>query len=332
MRASIDEKMAATRERLLEHFDEDVHARLKMQLDDTRAQLDQVGRMFWATTRYVLQDQADFDDASHAFVLQSSPSPEARTGRYTLISKTRENVVGEFLYRLSHPLGEHVVQTAKSLATPFTDLTFDISNHPTRISVVEALKGQSGWLVLRAVAIESFEREEHLLFSGFNDDGESVDAETFSKLFQCRASSAPRAVALPSEVERRLADEAERHAEGTIARSLEANNQFFREEQERLDRWADDMVLAVEKTLSDTKAQLKSMKRQVRNATTTDEQHSLQLKIRELEQNQRRQRHEIFEAEDEIQDKRELLIDALETRLKQSTTTNTLFTIRWSVT
>lgn len=331
MRTSIDERLAATRQYLLEHFDEEVHARLKMQLDDTREQLDHVGRMFWAATRYVLRERAAFDDARHSFVLRDPPCRQVQPGTYTLISKSRDNVIGEFLYRLSHPLGEHVVEVAKSLETPLAHVTFDISKHPTRISVVERLKGQSGWLVLQAVAIESFEREEYLLFSGFSDDGESIDSESCDKLFRCRASS-KQAPPLPSEVRRRLEAEVGRHAEGTIARSLEANSRFFREEQERLDRWAEDMVLAIEKALSDTKAQLKTLKRQVRQATTTDEQHTLQLRIRQLERKQRRQRQDIFDTEDQIQDKRDALIGALERRLKQHTSAETLFTIRWSVT
>jgi len=279
----------------------------------------------------MLRERAAFDDARRSFILRDSPCRNVRPGSYTLISKTQDNVVGDYLYRISHPLGEHVVETAKSLDTPLAHLVFSISQHPTRISVVERLKGQSGWLVLQAVGIDSFEREEYLLFSAFSDDGAVIDAETCGKLFQCHArlaSSPP----LPPEVKRRLLSEAERHAAGTIVRSLEANNIFFAEEQDRLDRWADDMVFAAEKALLDTKAQLKALKRQARRATTTDEQHMLQLKIRELEQKQRRQRQEIFDAEDEIQDKRDALITALERRLKQSTTTNTLFTIRWSVT
>jgi hypothetical protein len=316
---------------LLEHFDEEVHARLKIQLDDTREQLDHMGRMFWVATRYVLRDSATFDDAHYIFLLRQPPCDTVRSGTYRLISKDRDNVVGEFLYRLSHPLGEHVVEVAKSQETPLAHLTFDISQHPTRIAVIEQLKGLSGWLVLQAVTIESFEREEYLLFSGFSDDGDSLDPETCGKLFHCRATTGS-APSLASELRRRLDAEAVRHAEGTIARSLEANNRFFREEQDRLDRWADDMVLAVEKALSDTKAQLKALKRQARQATTTDEQHALQVRIREQERKQRRQRQEIFDAEDEIQDKRDALINALERRLKQSTSADTLFTIRWSVT
>jgi hypothetical protein len=33
--------------------------------------------------------------------------------------------------------------------------------------------------------IDSFEREEHLLFSGFEDNGDSLDHETMEMLFGC---------------------------------------------------------------------------------------------------------------------------------------------------
>jgi uncharacterized protein with NRDE domain len=69
---------------------------------------------------------------------------------------------------------------------------------------------------------------------------------------------------------------------------LEANNRFFHEERERLECWADDMVLGAGKELADTKAQFKTLTRQDRLATTIDEQHALQLEIREVERVQRR--------------------------------------------
>ena len=57
----------------------------------------------------------------------------------------------------------------------------------------------------------------------------------------------------------------------------------------------------------------------------------IQEKIQKLERQQRRQRQEIFSAEDEIMVKRDALIDSLEKRLTQRTQTETLFTIRWTV-
>ncbi len=129
----------------------------------------------------------------------------------------------------------------------------------------------------------------------------------------------------------RLSAESKLHADGAVAGSLEENNRLFTEERERLEKWADDMVLAAEKELADTKAQIKAIRRQARLATTLDEQNDLQHKLQDLEKKQRRQRQQIFEIEDEIAEKRDKLIDGLQRRMAQKTATNTLFTIRWRV-
>jgi hypothetical protein len=129
----------------------------------------------------------------------------------------------------------------------------------------------------------------------------------------------------------RLAAEAERHTKATVSRSLEQNSVHFNQAREKLEQWADDMVLSAEKALRDTKEQIKVLRRQARQATTLEEQHEIQERIRRLERQQRRQRQDIFKAEDEIMEKRDALIESLEQRLAQRTETETLFTIRWAV-
>ncbi|WP_064488575.1 hypothetical protein [Vibrio coralliilyticus] len=67
--------------------------------------------------------------------------------------------------------------------------------------------------------------------------------------------------------------------------------------------------------MRDTKAQIKAVKRDSRHALTVEEQKLNQEKLQKLE----RQRMEIFDIEDEIADKRDELISALEARMKQKT-------------
>jgi exonuclease VII large subunit len=329
MDESIRARLDQTQRALLEHFDEDVHARLKFQLDRTREHLDRVGRLFWALTTYMLRDHAAFDAPAFAFDLHTPPRPGLHPGRYHLISKTQPNVAGEFLYRLSHPLGEHVLETGKQCPTPVATVVFDLTGHATRIATIEALKGQSGWLLLQKLAIESFEREEHLLFSAITDGGNSLDQETCEKLFRCGAAvqSAPPEAPAPDRLEK----EAKRHAKAAVARALETNSKVFQQERERLERWADHMVLAAEKELADTKAQIKTLNRQTRLATTIDEQHAFQTQIRDLEKTQRTQRQRIFDVEDDIKARRDTLIDRLEKRVSQRTASEHLFSIRWQV-
>jgi hypothetical protein len=332
MDEQIRSRLEDTRRALFEHFDEDVHERLRMRLADARARLDRVGRRFWSLTRHVLADQARFDDDAFTFELVRPPREDIPAGRYHLISRVHPQAegAGQFLYRLSHPLGEHVLAQARDADTPAAEILFDISRHPTRIAVVEALRGQCGYLTLTRLTIESYEREEHLLFSGFTDAGAALDPETMEKLFQCGGHVAGTAT-IPDTVSRRLAAESERHAQATLSRSLEQNNRYFHEAREKLERWADDMVLSAEKALADTKEQIKALRRQARQATTLAEQHAIQEKLQKLERQQRRQRQEIFRIEDEIMEKRDQLIDQLEQRLAQRTHAETLFTIRWAV-
>jgi predicted nucleic acid-binding Zn-ribbon protein len=330
MEESIQARMDETRKVLMEQFDEDVHGRLKMRLSDAKTNLDRIGRLYWTLTRFILADYAAFDDNALAFDLERSPQSQFKSGRYHLISKSQPNVPGDFLYRLSHPLGEWVIDTGKSCPAPVATVTFDITNYPMKLSMVEALKGQSGWLNLQRLAIDSFEKEEHLLFSAFTDSGKSLDQETCERLFQCAATYAPMDE-VPETAKNRLLSETKLHTDATIAGSLEDNNRLFSEERERLEKWAEDMVYAAEKDLADTKAQIKSVRRQSRLAATLDEQNALQQKLTALEKAQRKQRQQIFQIEDQIAEKRDLLIDGLQKRMTQQTHITYLFTIQWQV-
>ena len=337
MDEGIRTRMDDTRQKLFEHFDEDVHQRLRLQLADAKAQLDRVGQRFWSLSRFMLRDRARFDDDALAFDLTRPPQDDIEAGRYHLISKSHPRA-GEdggeersrFLYRLSHPLGEHVVDSAKSLATPPAQIVFNIADHPTRLHVIEALRGKSGFLALTRLAIESYEREEYLLFSGFDEGGAALDQETMEKLFGC-AGQVDGGYTVPEAARQRLAAEADRHAKATVSRSLEQNSAHFNQARDKLEKWADDMVLSAEKALADTKEQIKALRRQARQAVTLEEQHTIQEKLQKLERHQRRQRQDIFNAEDEIMEKRDALIDHLERRLAQRTEAETLFTIRWQV-
>ena len=295
LQAEMDERIQArmndTRRMLLENFDEDVHERLRIQLNDAKAQLDRFSKRFWSLTQFMLHERAQFDDSTLTFDLARPPIQDVAVGRYHLISKsapkadkpntaeTTEDLsaeFGTFLYRLSHPLGEFVIDRAKTLDTPPARIVFNVSQHPTRLHLVEALRGKYGYLTLTLLAIESFEREEYLLFSAIDDQGLSLEQETCEKLFNCMAENLG-AAHIPEPIAQRLTAEVQRHSKSTISQSLETNNQYFNEAREKLEKWADDMVLSAEKALKDTKEQIKIQQRQARLADRQDARLGRQL-------------------------------------------------------
>jgi hypothetical protein len=139
---------------LLEHFDEDIHDLLKIKLDQAKERLDKVSRWFWAVTQYQLESHAIFEESDYCFTLNKS-IPKQVEGKYQLIHKGRshnekEQKINEHAhkYRISHPLGEYVLENARNNPTPQKVLHFDYQNHQGKVSVAEQLKGQAGWLSL----------------------------------------------------------------------------------------------------------------------------------------------------------------------------------------
>ncbi|MBK7664291.1 MAG: DEAD/DEAH box helicase family protein [Sterolibacteriaceae bacterium] len=328
----IADRIKDTQTQLLENFDEDVHDRLKLRLDEAEARLDKLGRWFWGVTRYALSDRARFDEKSYAFSLSRPPdalTPQVTPGRYQLIRGAAQPDMLAHAYRLSHPLGEWSIDASLNAPTPLATLKLDYGKHGTRISVVEKLRGTSGWLTLVRLEVTAFETTEALLFSGCTDDGELLDQEACEKLLTIPAAG--KAVAANDDAPSSLQANSQRRVQATIAEVLEANQRLFNEERDKLERWADDKLLAAEEALKNTKARIAQLKRDARKATTLQEQDGIQRELSELERKQRRLRQDIFAVEDEIIEKRDALIASLQQRLQEKTDTQTLFTLRWQV-
>lgn len=325
----IAHRIKDTQSQLLENFDEDVHDRLKLRLQDAEARLDKLGRWFWGVTRFALDGRARFNEQSHAFSLSTPPTGIA-TGRYQLIRGAAQLDMLAHAYRLSHPLGEWCITTSLNTATPVATLKLNYSEYGARVSVVEQLRGKSGWLTLARLEVTAFETTEALLFSGLTDDGQVLDQETCEKLMAIPAARQPTPLSTP--VPEALLANSQRAVAATVAQVLESNQHLFNEERDKLERWADDKLLAAEDALKNIKARIAQLKRDARKAATLQEQDGIQRELSELERKQRRLRQEIFAVEDEIIAKRDELIASLQQRLQEKTSNETLFSVRWQVT
>lgn len=329
---SITDRIKDTQSQLLENFDEDVHDRLKLRLDEAEARLDKLGRLFWGVTRYALNDRARFDEQSYAFSLSTPPTGIAQLvppGRYQLIRGAAQPDILAHAYRLSHPLGEWSIEASLNAATPAATLKLDYDKHGARVSVIEKLRGKSGWLTLARLEVTAFETTEALLFSGLTDDDQVLDQETCEKLMTIPAANKP--TPLSGAVPESLLANSQRAVAATLAQVLEANQRLFNEERDKLEHWADDKLVAAEEALKNTKARIAQLKRDARKAVTLQEQDGIQRELSELERKQRRQRQEIFNTEDEIIVKRDELIETLQQRMQEKTETQILFTLRWQL-
>ncbi len=327
LEAQIEVRMRETEEALLSTFDAGVVERLRLNRDQAIVQLDRITRLFWRLTRHMLAARARFEDATLSFDLAQSPVEAAPAGNYHLIRKGQPPPAEGHLYRLSHPLGEFVLDAGRRLETPSREVTFELSSASPRIAVLEQLPVKSGWLELNVLELESFELEEHLVFSAQADDGAWLDPEACQRLLELSGEDGPfdPGLGVPENFDANV----RRQIEAALAKALEENNTYFQAERERLDQWAEDQLLSAEQAMQDTRVRLQDARRRARTATTIEEQATIQEQVKGLERLQRRQRQEIFDVEDAIEEKRDALISALERRLNQSSHSIPLFRIRW---
>ncbi|NMM38971.1 MAG: DEAD/DEAH box helicase [Glaciimonas sp.] len=325
----INARIRDTQTQLLERFDEDVHDRLRLRLDEAESRLDKFGRWFWGASRYTLASHAQFDDAHYAFSLTRPPVPGVAAGRYQLLRGAIQPDMLAHAYRLTHPLGEWTLAQAQAAATPPAEIIFDHSRHPTRISVLEPLRGDSGWLRLIRLQVKAFDICERLLFIARTDNGSVLDQETCEKMLMLEATAKPAGISASAPAW--LDSNSQRRVEAEVAAILDSNQRLFHDERNKLEKWAEDKLLAAEEHLRSTKQQIAQIKRDSRQAISIEAQAGIQIQLRTLEQKQRRQRQEVFEVEDAIIEKRDQLIAQLEQRLTQSVQAETLFSIRWRV-
>lgn len=330
LEANINQRMQETQEKLLEHFDAQIHDLLKIQRERAEQQLDRVSRLFWQLTRHQLAHFATFDEKRLAFDLKVSPLAKVPSGAYELIRKGEKPSEHAHLYRLSHPLGEYVLDTGRRLETPVTEMVFNLSGHEAKLSALQNLPEKSGWLELNLLELQSFQQEEHLVFTAITDGGKLLDEEQCELIFRLQGEALPSSSdGLALQPDSLLTETVTRQLDARLSRLLDENNQYFQRERSKLEAWADDQLLSAEQKLEDTRARIKEAKRQARLAESVEQQKRAEEELQRLSRLQRRQRQEIFDVEDEIEARRDALIDALERQMHQSSSSHHLFRIRW---
>jgi hypothetical protein len=310
-------------------LDEDVRKLLKVDPGEAQTLLSESEQRFMRLTRHVLAEYAQFsDEYPRQFVLKQAPLPTIPTGTYTL---DITNVpLGMLAYRPNSELGEWVIEQAKRLQTPFVEVTFDITHHNGKISVLESLKGMGGILRLDGLRLKSLDEEEFLLFSAITDAGKLLEPDVAEKLFSLATAVSGEAM-LPKALEERLEANATQYAKATANVVGEANNVHFKDATEKLMRWSEDQVAAVTHKIEVLRARQLEVERAIRQSKTLDEQVPLQKEFDEIRRKIRRARIEVADIEDETDAKRRSLLDALQRKLIPEINHETLFTLRWKV-
>lgn len=298
---TINQTLDKTQAKVLENLDEEVHHRLKLRETEAIEIRSTQERFLYFLTKHILGAEGIWDDTKASFVYHD---------------EAYRFVVGDGIqahaYRVQHPLAQHCIERAKALKPDRAELTFKYSGKPV-IGALEELVGQSGWMQVEIFTRHSsHETEEVIIIGALTDNGLIIPPEVARKLFQLPAEARliniepPEQLQAVTEFQRKIAqDEAEQRQQ-----------EHFSAEIDKLDLWAEDLKNGLELRIKELELSIKGAKRSSMLALQLDDKLVFQKQVKELETERNQARRRLFEAQDEIDRKRDGIISGIEEQLK----------------
>ncbi len=358
----ITERVTQARKMLFENFDEDVHARLKLHKKQAEERKDEMLDTFWLLTKYVLIEKFSdqflgeyhFDDRRRMFgTLKDEIEPPANwherkvncsfayrlvgfdakdeRDRWSMMSKQERKRIKlqPRIYKPSSDLGKKVLASAKSLETGPAHLVFDYESYPHKITVLENLRGTAGWIRATELNAKSFEENTHMILAAVDADGNQIPDEVARKLFKLQVKEEGSYRTPPDEA--LLSGIVENAFSDFLQGMDQHNSDFFNEEMEKLDKWAEDRRTGLKASLKELDEQIKDMKKRIRQTGNLPDKLALQKKVRKLEGKRDEAWREYDDSAKVIEEKKDELIDMVEAKLKQQTSRQELFNISFEI-
>jgi len=317
----IQGRLSDTRQALMDNFDEFVSRRLQVYHDRAIESLNE--RQLWllSMTRFELGGRARFNAEEPAFILDDGKS-------FHLDWRLAEDT-DRIFYRQDHPLAQRLLEQARTRELPVAEIAFDYSSHAGILSAIEPLVGRSGWLDVSKLAVQSLAYDEYLLLSGRTDEGETLPSEVCTRLFGIEGTVKETGAAPPSEQLQAIRDQL---LSDVLLKTERRNALFFDEEVVKLDRWAEDLKVGLERELRELDKEIREAQRNARLSLQLSEKLQAQKHVRELEQRRSQKRRALYDAQDEIDAHRDKLIQDMEKQLRTEHRVEPAFIIRWRVT
>ena len=308
-----------TRKSLLENFDVDVAQKLKGRKESIGLFLSkhsQQLRIFCQTT---------IAEAKH-----SEKGFEYEGKYYYYYDWKQADEKEGYFANINCELIAEKLQTIKSSQLVPTVIKFYLDRYSGQLTDLDAVRGKSGWLRLSKLKIDSIDTVEKIVFSAYADDGTPLDQLQCERMMLIPATQGEPASLESTVIEKiQQAEQAATNRHLAEARCL--NEEYFNEEQEKLDCWVEDAKEAINHELKRLEKEIKEAKKVARTKETLEEKITAQSHTRKLEKEHDKKKMEYFETRKQVGEKSDELLQEIAAKLKLSHTAEEVFTIRWNL-
>ncbi|MCB9736915.1 MAG: DEAD/DEAH box helicase family protein [Deltaproteobacteria bacterium] len=323
--AKIQAGLQAARRSVLEHFDEEVHEKLRIHRDQAKSSLDRQQRLLLDLARWHFGPSGTFSTTEPSF---SAELDGERVAFHMDWEEAERRGISWF--REGNDLAEAIKARAEREPTPVRSVAFQWAAHAAPL---EQYRGRSGWLALAKLEAESLERTESvMLVVACTEAGEALPADIAERFFGLDArvagpdSTAPSAA--PPVLDRLLTAAREAYLQIVEGRSQD----FFQEESERIEQWSEDLKVGLERQVKRLEKEVDALRKQQRRVKSLQEKLDASRQLRDTAAERDRVKREWYAEQDRIRARQDQLIDKLEAQVAQRSDVLTpIYTIAWTL-
>lgn len=293
----IKDRLAETRRKILEHFDDEVREKLrliKQEADQELSRLEQ--QMLSLVISYlgpwrVRLNEKDRTIHVHDFPLELKEylPPGITPGIYSYGSGPSNETAPERLH-LDHPLIRAIIKAVddhRPLDHPVpVELLYTEGQH--KITAVEPYWGCEGFWFCFKLTFKGLEEEEHLVHIVFvhrtGQGWQRLDswiAQKFPEITARPGSHVPPPI--PQEIEIQRLQALEEYKRALQKEIEERNLQYIDQEYEKLDRYVEEALLAIQHSLEEIESQKHELRRLLERTQDYRERLELRKKLDSLE-------------------------------------------------
>jgi superfamily II DNA or RNA helicase len=325
LQGDIDAAVLDARKRLLDRVDEDVVRRLKSRKGELSEVMGAFEQRLLTLARAELPEARFHPDAPRRF----DHDGKTWTTEWPLADEQN----WQFFRLAEGNLASTIAAAARDRTLPLATVRFEIAAYPGgRLTRVEALAGQAGWLrVVRLTVKAAGEATTHLLLAAVTDGGAVVDEEAIDRLFLVPGTQHLALGLAPPEAALDATEAALRAHRLTEAEA--ANAAWMEQETGKLDAYADDMERAADTEMRSLEAEVKARRKALRANTAlpvaakVEEQRA----VKKLEARRDELMLARFERKRALRQEIEDILDQVQASLSIQPTIEPVFTMRWEV-
>ncbi|PFG64318.1 helicase-like protein [Thioclava sp. ES.031] len=320
--AEIDEAKRNARDKLLAEMDDKVIERLLGRKEAVNSAIGDFKRALLGLARAELPEARFHDDHAQRFdydgMTWSTEWPEA-------------DERGWRFFRLGDEgLADRLVAQARNRELPPAALRFDYGAYDGNMGDVERLRGQSGWMRVARLVLNTPARVyDELVYAAFTEDGTPLHPDTAERLLHVPAQVTDAHVSdLPEEELQRVQDARQTEIVGQAQTMLAT---FLNEEEDRLDAWREDAKVSFDQQIKALTKEANEKKKLARATLGLEEKLELQREAKAIQRQVDDLQHQLYTRLREIDEERERMLDEIAEQLNLTPEMTPLFTIRWSL-